>query len=486
MSWLTNAAAPPASAIAANRILSTVLILGTTLVTLPRLTPIGNGDFFSHVTAAHRIRAGDRLYADVWDNKDPYYYYALAVADTLGGWGFVLLELFWVALAVGSLVALARSQGIGDRWWALLAAWGIAPWAMLGVTYAGAMSVLPGVAVTLLVIALAGRGRWFWAGAALGVLLFLKVILVPVAVLAALAFWTAPRLPAFLSAVAGAGASTAVGLGILVLRNELDPYFAMLRRNSGYAGRMVDDGGTAGFVDHLNRAFSAGGYPGERIALAATAAAVVLALILRRSRLAAAAALTFVASMVVLGLTAIWNHHTQLLAVPAALALLAMFQAGPPRAVPRFVTLVTAALATAYLMGGATPLGQLIIKPSTAAQPIQQLDGISPEAASIADLDIATYTRLGRNDQDAHARGLDDLDLACPDFQQYPFDPQSTYDRTLECLPDSDVVFVSTNFADQSEPAAYLEFTTAARTILDRDFTCTDTEYGQRCLREDR
>lgn len=480
---MTHPAATPVPT-STNRFLATVLIVGTTLVTLPRLTPIGNGDFFSHVSAAERIGAGDRLYADVWDNKDPYYYYALALADTLGGWGFVLLELLWVALAVGSLVALAGSHGSGDRAWTVVVAWGIAPWAILGVTYAGAMSVMPGVAVTLLVIALADRGRWVWAGAALGVLLFLKVILVPVAVLAALAFWTAPRHVLLLAAVAGTGASTAVGLGILVLRDELDPYLAMLRRNSGYAGRMVDEGGAAGFVDHLNRAFSAGGYPGERIALAATAAAVVLALILRRSRLAVAAALTLVASIVVLGLTAVWNHHTQLLAVPAGLALVALCQAGPPRTMPRFVLLVPAALATAYLMGGATPLGQLIIKPSTAAQPIGQLDGISPEAASIADLDVATYTRLGRNDQDAHARGLDDLDLACPDFQQYPFDPQSTYDRTLECLPDSDVVFVSTNFADQSEPAAYVEFTTAARAVLDRDFACVDTDYGQRCLRE--
>lgn len=469
-----------------SRILSALLIIATTMVMVPRLTPIGNGDFFSHATVAERLMAGDRLYVDVWDNKDPYYYYALALADTVGGWGFVLLELLWVAIAIGSLVLLARNRGDADRGWALAAAWGIAPWALLGLVYAGAMSVMPGVAVALLVLALASADRWLLAGLALGVLLFLKVILVPVAVMGALAFWSTPRVRSLTAAATGALATTLVGLGILVLRDELLPYFSMLQRNSGYASRMVDDSIAAGFIGHLERAFPPGGIASERTALAATTLAVLVCLVLRPSRLAVAAALSLVGGIVVLGLTAIWGHHAQLLAIPAGLAVLSLCQVAPPRRATHFILTVPILLAAAYLMGGATPVGQILIKPATALQPINQLDGDSPEAQSIAGLDLNTFSRLGRNDQDAHARGLDDLELACPDFQQYPFDPQTTYDRVLDCLVDSDVVFVSTNFADQDYPAAYLTFTEAARAILGTYFVCTDTSYGQRCLREAR
>ena len=137
----------------------------------------------------------------------------------------------------------------------------------------------------------------------------------------------------------------------------------------------------------------------------------------------------------------------------------------------------------AYLLGGATPLSGLTIRPARAAQPLEALRGDSPEAASIANDDVSSYARLGRNDSDAHARGLGALELACPDFQQYEFDPPSTYARTLRCLPDSDVVFVSTNFGDAPDPG-YVRFTIAAEQILSDQFDCTVTDYGRKCLRK--
>ena len=128
---------------------------------------------------------------------------------------------------------------------------------------------------------------------------------------------------------------------------------------------------------------------------------------------------------------------------------------------------------------------ELTIGPARAVEPLGALRGDSPEAASIADDDVSTYTRLGRNDLDAHARGLGALTLACPDFQQYEFDPPSTYARTLRCLPDSDVVFVSVNFADVPV-ADYIEFTTEVEAVLASQFDCALAEYGRKCLRRDR
>lgn len=462
------------------------LIAATTLVNLPRLTPIGNGDFFSFVSVAERMRAGDRLYVDVWDNKDPYFYYLLSLVGSLGAWAYVVLELAWVAMAVLGLYALARSQGI-SRSWSLTVAWGAAPWCLLGIAYAGTMSVMPGVALAIGVVALAAQNRWAGVGSLLGVLVLLKITLVPVAVAGALVFCTDHRARALLRATIAGAASTTAGLAILGLRGELNPYLSALRQNSEYAARMVDAGGLEGFVEHLDRVFPPGGYPGERIALSAIIGGIVLAAWLRRarrSRLLLCAVTTLLSSVLVLGLTAIWVHHAQILAVPASMTLLALFEGGSSRRPARLFAALCACVATAYLMGGVVPVSQVIIKPVTAAQPLQQLSGISPEAASIADdPGLATYSRLGRNDRDAHARGLGELVLMCRDFQQYPFDPEQTFARTLDCLPQSDVVFVADNFADQTGTAEYARFTTRARSILERQFICIAAEYGKKCTR---
>ncbi len=469
--------------------LAWTVIAVTTIATLPRLTPIGNGDFFSFASVAERLSAGDRLYIDVWDNKDPYFYYLLSLAAGLGGWGYVLLELLWIGVAVAALIALARSQGATPRW-ALLIGWGIGPWCLLGVTYSGTMSVMPGVALALATLAAAARQRWTTVGVMLGVLVLLKVTLVPVAVAGALVFCVSDRVRAVLATVTGGALATMAGLAVLAVRGELFPFFTMLSRNSEYAARMVDTGGLAGFLDHLALAFPAGLYPGERIALGAIVVGIIVAAVLPRSRptpLVRCAAVTLALSVVVLGLTAVWPHHAMLLAVPASLTLLALTTATAPRGTLRQGLGVAAYLVAAYLLGGAAPIGQILIKPATAVQPLDQLTGESPEAKSIArDPDVETYARLGRNDRTAHARGLDSLDLMCLNFQQYPFDPDSTFDRTLACLPEADVVFVADNFADQVDAPSYARFAEKARGILARDFTCTPADYGQKCLRSDR
>ena len=463
------------------------VIATTSVVALPRLTPIGNGDFLSFVSVCERLRAGDRLYADVWDNKDPFFYYTLSAAANLGGWAYYLLEVAWVGLAVVGLLALARSQGFSRRW-STLVTWGAAPWCLLGVAYAGSMSVMPGVALTIVAIALAARGRWAGVGATLGVLVLLKITLVPVALAGAVVLCTEHRRRAVLRSAAAGAAATCVGLAVLALRGELLPYLSMLRQNSRYAERMVDAGGLDGFLMHLGRAFPSGTYPGERIALAAIVGTLALSALRRRqtSRLWRCAAAVLLSSLVVLGLTAVWSHHALLLAVAGALSLLTMCEPGPPQGRVRQVSVVAVSIATAYLLGGAAPLGQVLIRPDTAWQPLAQVRGPSPEAASIANVQVSTYSRLGRNDRDAHARGLDELRLACRDFQQYPFDPDSTFQRTLSCLPRSDVVFVSDNFADQEGPDGYSRFTREAAAILESQFTCTPTTYGRRCLRDGR
>ena len=62
---------------------------------------------------------GDRLYADVFDNKDPLFFYTYAGAFWIGDWrGPFLLDAIWLALAGGRRRArwLERSERRGRRW----------------------------------------------------------------------------------------------------------------------------------------------------------------------------------------------------------------------------------------------------------------------------------------------------------------------------------------------------------------------------------
>ena len=57
---------------------------GGVAVTLPRMVPSTYGDHGTFVSVAERIvLAGDRLYVDVSDNKDPFFYAVVAVGRTV-------------------------------------------------------------------------------------------------------------------------------------------------------------------------------------------------------------------------------------------------------------------------------------------------------------------------------------------------------------------------------------------------------------------
>jgi hypothetical protein len=93
------------------------LAYGALLVFLRGSPQLERVDLGTFVTVAARLLKGDRLYADVFDNKDPFFYYADAVALRLGGWrgpaalDALLLAVGAIAMA-GFLRAVTRSAGL--------------------------------------------------------------------------------------------------------------------------------------------------------------------------------------------------------------------------------------------------------------------------------------------------------------------------------------------------------------------------------------
>src|SRR3990172_5705637 len=64
------------------------------------------------LSVAARLLHGDRLYADVFDNKDPLFFYADAAALAVGGWRApFVLDALWLAISAISMAGLLRAVG---------------------------------------------------------------------------------------------------------------------------------------------------------------------------------------------------------------------------------------------------------------------------------------------------------------------------------------------------------------------------------------
>ena len=428
------------------------------LVTLPRLVPSTFGDHGTYISVAERLLAGDRLYVDVWDNKDPFFFVALALGRTVSPLGDIAVEAFWVLVASWAVLVMAASAG-AERRLALATGFGAIPLVLTGPAYEPGMTHLPGVALSLAAVACAVRSRWVVAGVLVGLLLLTKLILAPIAagalLVVALHRARTGGSAGLLRAAAGCLGLLLVGLATMWLRGELAGWIRNFGLNRAYADGELGDSQYGSAVGHLLRAFPEDGRGAGTVTIS------VLALILlgvRRSwtpsgltavgrdgipvteatpRTISPAVLwdltlvSLVLSLAVLAATATWPHHAQTLSIPGAfaLALVATRLSGVMQRVAR---------ARRAPRRRVTPSRALCIPTSTSAQlrgmpsSMQLLQRESPESAVLDSLpQVRTYARAGSNDTSAHAVGLADLQLVCPRFQQYSLDPAEILDWHL-------------------------------------------------------
>ncbi len=461
----------------------------TWVITFPRLVP-GASDPADHgtfISVADRLRAGDRLYADVWDNKDPLFYYLLALARSITEYGDILLEVGWLALAAAAIVSIGRRVGL-SRGRAVVAGWMLTPIVLTGATYVPGMTHLPGTAVALCVLALALRDRWLAVGALLGALIFLKLLAVPVALAALLVVLLRRR--SWMRAVR-LSVSTAATVGVVVLvmalRGELAAYVDTQLGNIGYSQGDLVNSRWGPVASHL---LSAAPQDNRTAALTTVASLVVVALLVslpHRRRddapISAITVATLVAALAVLAATALWPHHLQLLYLPGALAVVAMLAAIPDGWLS-YVRAGAIVMLVAFLMGGATHPYWYLAATRGLASRVASLQATSPEARALTGIaPTGRYARLGSNDTNAHARGLQSWDLACRRFHQYPFDPPSALSEVLTCLPSAEAVVVDANFRIEPGQDGWNHFVTRAREVLAEGYSCTPATFGELCVR---
>jgi len=159
---------------------------------------------------------------------------------------------------------------------------------------------------------------------------------------------------------------------------------------------------------------------------------------------------SFITSYIVISFTGLWDHHNQILYIPALLSLIIFtkFTELVFQHKPYLMILVTIILA--ILLSGPKP-STLLVTYKEMKQELLSLNSLSPEASAILTVTkTGTYARIGTNDDQGHAYGLRNLKLACPYFHLYPSAPiaeKTFFKKTLDCLPSADTIVISSTFS---------------------------------------
>ena len=472
------------------------LLLGLVLVLL-RGEPFVRSDPGVFMSVAARLLEGDRLYAEVFDNKDPLFFYSYAGALWVGGWrGPFLLDALWLGVAAVSMGLLLRELRAPRA--VVVVGFFVYPLALTAEWYLVGMSMLGALAVAPLVPWLWLRGWCAAAGAAVVGAMLLKLNLAPL-VAAPLVALLALRVPdtsrarSALRAALGAGCAVLVAAAVLALRGELRGYLEAVAYNVHYAdARTQSDGFLGPTLDHLrfltDFLYLAGRWqlPSGILLLAVFAAAGWVALArgsTTERALVAVAAATLAGGLAIVALTAYGYEHLQLLAYPVTLVLGALIWRLDAMLGRRW-SLVAAsgvalfALWTSLKVAEGTEISSLWTSPP-----------ISPGAIALErartrllpDERRVGYMVFGSNSEGGHAAFIDgSFALECRYFQLYLFSVREQFDETLSCaereLPE--LVLVTLGFFDEyAGVPEWTAFVGRARRFLDENYELVEEEH---------
>lgn len=463
------------------------------LMLLPRVIPRPVADRGIFISVAERLLVGDVLYQDVWDNKDPLFFFSIAIGRIISPYADFVFELGWIACSVTAVFVLAQWKGC-NRATALFLALGAAPLILTGGFYLPGHTHLPGTALTLGVLAAALSLRFGLAGTLFAVLVFTKIVMVPVAFLGLLVvFLVCKNWHSVLRTAIGFTAAGAVVLCLLFIRGELQPYVQSLLLNISYAQGSQIQGKWGPFLDHLARVSS------WNVFLVASSIILMAAwafwankrslsptgLDKRNLTLCACVGSTLLGAIAVLGITGMWHHHNQIFYVPGILAIISVVHRLQPVFNVHSGLSVLAFICMAACLSGPLSSEGYTKSLTSMRHALASLGRVSPEALSVLSVaDNGTYARVGQNDDFAHAYGLGGWDLICPRFHQYPFDSPKTLEGVLECLPMAEVIIVSSKAVPVEGNAMWNSYISNVEAMLDLQYSCKETQAGRVCVRQ--
>lgn len=460
------------------------------LITIFRTLGGVDADYGGFVSISERLLAGDRLYADVYENKDPLFHYFFASSRILTPLGSWFLNIVWMLVAAMSLWVAGRRLGLAEKSSFFLA--GIsAPILLTGASYFPSASHVPGIVMTLVAMASALASRWFIAGLALAAVAGLKLIMAPMALALVLAVLVYRRKASGVGKLAGGLAVGTLAItAALFLRGELLPYVDNLRLNTVYSQAAAGNAeGLASIRNHVERVFG----ESNQVTLVAIVLAVALAWALVASRptqypvvvftvLAALGALAY--SLVVIAITGLWGHHGLILVVPAFLALTSLLLALPISIATSTAHSLPVLFLFSWLLAGAPgPIAYLEPLEYTRANVHSHLT-LGDEARAISQSGKpSTYMRVGNARDAGHAFGLREWTLACPRIFQEVWESKELLQPTLDCLPSANVILISKEVEQLVDFPDWSHYVAGVESLVADQYDCQETDAGRVCRR---
>jgi len=435
-------------------------------------------------------------YEQVWDHKDPFFYAVMAFATVLSPTAAFFLDIGWFVVAAVGAGLIARSLMPADR--ALLVAVVATPVILMGPNYVPGWTNTPGTALIVLSLGLFAWHLPIGAGIAAGLVAFVKLPVFPiVAVCLAVAFlfphWRYAARRALVALLGTMGASALLLLVLGWFQGAYEAFMFNRRYASDIATYFGFEPTVAGRMSQATSTWS-------DATLTAGIVGIVVVLIVasywwwtdraparERSLIATWAVLGWLGTALIVGITFVWPHHAQLLALPAILSVI-VFAGIFPQGWSFLIYLPWVLVGTLLVSGwGSIRAVQEAWSERSAAfdSKVAEINEEPLDARLLASVPLTdfTYARLGSNDDRGFLGSVrPDAKLACPKFHIYDFSPPEVFAETLQCIQDVDVVLLTDAFTvfGGSSRAPY------AQPVLDyvaANFTCLRVEDRQVCTR---
>ena len=443
----------------------------TVLAIFPLLIPSHNFDRGIFVSVAERLLAGDHLYAGVWDNKGPLFYYLVALERLAGSIGEVLFEFLLVLLTSYSVFRLlAVFSSVRN---AILAGFVASPIILTSVYYFPGYTHLPALCLSFAAFALIAEGQMIWGGLALGLVVFANILVAPAAFCCVMILcWQRGNAAGWIRLALGLALSLLLFAAFLFARGELRPFLDSIFLNVAYSqGSLVKGHGLTG---HLLSHLSLINFHRAKIIAAAICACLLYAGFKTAKAggdtLFVTALTSFGASALVLATTGLWRQHLQLLSMPAILAVSVVLASGLKIPLPMRLAAV---LALSWILSGGANPARYGGAAGHLAGNWKSLNATPQDALAIMNgSEPSTYARLGKNDDNGHAIGLAKWKLGCARFHQYPFDTKGTLKTTLDCVARVDTILVTPSFAPEPGQPDWNRFVDNGEKLLSSGFHC--------------
>jgi hypothetical protein len=458
--------------------LLTIIVWGLIIF---RAMPVPFADFGMFTTVADRLNSGDTLYTDVFENKDPFTHYILAIVRRISPIAAWPLHVSYLLLACIAVLIISRRVSASVRQ-ATFLGMVCAPIVLTGSMFGPGTSHMLGIAICLWVVALSMKQSPVIIGLLLGLLPFIKIVMFPIAIAIAICDLClikdrrSPTIKLFL----GLFSAVAIASAVVSIRGEFFPWLSALRWNAGYASALAPASMFESVTFHLSSVL----VPTTLLVLIAGVLLCLIYWALRKKacdptangqllRLFVISLASGLVGLIVVALTGLWPHHGLVFMIPLCLSLV-MFSITLRHQLPRMdgnVFLVTGAAAL-LLSGIPSPrafLDPILFFRANAAAYFEA----SVEAKLIMSTGTPTsYARVGGGNGPNHAYGLRDWKLACPFFTQFTWESSSVLGATLNCLPRAKVILVEAELPRNTNYPDWNQYIRSVDNLLRSEYSC--------------